>query len=80
MERCDLGSDSIVAVGDGENDICMLKEAGSSIAFQPKNKRVRNAAKFCAQRMSEVAWLAGAMQMRESFAEAESELNETLSN
>jgi len=81
MERFDICSDSIVAVGDGENDICMLKAAGCSIAFQPKNRRVRNAAKFTATRMQEVPWFAGAMRIRERHAEAaETDLTETVSN
>jgi HAD superfamily phosphoserine phosphatase-like hydrolase len=81
MERFDISSDSIVAVGDGENDICMLKAAGCSIAFQPKNRRVRNAAKFCATKMQEVPWFAGAMRICERIGEAAAtDLSETLSN
>jgi len=37
--------DRVLAVGDGENDICMLQDAGMSVAFQPKNARVRQAAR-----------------------------------
>jgi phosphoserine phosphatase len=36
--------EQVLAVGDGENDICMLRDAGMSVAFQPKNARVRQAA------------------------------------
>ena len=33
-----------VFVGDGENDIAILKEAGLGIAFCPKSNKVREAA------------------------------------
>jgi phosphoserine phosphatase len=39
-----IGAERVLAVGDGENDICLLKAAGTSIAFQPKTARVRVAA------------------------------------
>jgi phosphoserine phosphatase len=35
----------ILAVGDGENDVCMLKAAGLSFAFRPVSDAVRLAAK-----------------------------------
>jgi glucosyl-3-phosphoglycerate synthase len=34
-----------LAVGDGSNDICMLRDAGMSVAFRPKSKLVERAAK-----------------------------------
>jgi hypothetical protein len=37
--------EDVVAVGDGVNDICLLKQAGRSFAFHPKNDRVAAAAK-----------------------------------
>ena len=45
IERLGIGKDSVLAVGDGENDLCMLRQAGCSVAFQPTNVRVRNAAR-----------------------------------
>lgn len=33
-----------LAVGDGDNDICMLREAGISIAYRPKSRAVQKAA------------------------------------
>lgn len=35
----------MLAVGDSENDICALRGAGNSVAFQPKTRAVRDAAK-----------------------------------
>ncbi|MGV3774263.1 MAG: glycosyltransferase [Verrucomicrobiales bacterium] len=40
-----IAPENIFAMGDGENDICMLREAGFSIAFQPKTSRVAAAGK-----------------------------------
>jgi len=44
-KRMEISTKQILAVGDGENDIGMLRAAGMSVAFQPKNERVRKAAK-----------------------------------
>lgn len=44
-EKMSIKPEQVLAVGDGENDICMLRNAGMSVAFQPKNTRVRQAAK-----------------------------------
>lgn len=43
--RMGVSPRNILAVGDGENDIGMLRAAGISVAFQPKSERVRRAAK-----------------------------------
>lgn len=37
--------DNVLAVGDSENDECLLRGAGNSVAFQPKRPSVRDAAK-----------------------------------
>jgi phosphoserine phosphatase len=34
----------VLAVGDGVNDVCMLRAAGRSVAFNPKADLVRQAA------------------------------------
>jgi phosphoserine phosphatase len=57
-ERLGLSPEQILAVGDGENDVCMLKSAGYSVAFQPKTRNVRAAARHTASRMDEVLRLA----------------------
>ena len=69
MDRFQLRPDQILAVGDGENDICMLRAAGKSVAFQGKNRRVRAAAKFRADSMSEVLFYAGLADLRRADAE-----------
>jgi glucosyl-3-phosphoglycerate synthase len=40
-----ISSRNVLAVGDGENDCGMLRAAGISVAFQPKNERLRRIAK-----------------------------------
>ncbi|MEO8028174.1 MAG: HAD-IB family phosphatase, partial [Bryobacteraceae bacterium] len=43
-EKFDIRASSVVAVGDSANDICLLREAGVGIAFEPKTSAVRLAA------------------------------------
>lgn len=43
-EQFSLGPEHVLAVGDGEPDMCMLAAAGDSVAFQPKSEQVRRAA------------------------------------
>jgi glucosyl-3-phosphoglycerate synthase len=64
MDRFQLPPENILAVGDGENDICMLRAAGRSVAFQGKNRRVRAAAKFRANSMSDLLFYAGLAGLR----------------
>ncbi len=45
MERFGIGPENVLAVGDGENDICLLEAAGRSVAMWPASEHVRNAAK-----------------------------------
>lgn len=44
IEKMGIGTDRVLAVGDGDNDICLLRAAGLSVAFQPKSDRVAQAA------------------------------------
>lgn len=44
-EELHVTPDRVLAVGDSENDICVLRGAGNSVAFQPKRPSVRDAAK-----------------------------------
>ncbi len=64
MERLQIDKDQILAVGDGENDICMLRAAGRSVAFQGKSRRVRAAGKFRANSMADVLFYAGLADLR----------------
>lgn len=43
-ERMNLSKSGIVAVGDNLNDVCMMRAAGASFAFQPKRPEVAAAA------------------------------------
>jgi HAD superfamily phosphoserine phosphatase-like hydrolase len=43
--RWGLRAHHIIAVGDSDNDVGMLRGAGLSVAYQPKSERVRRAAK-----------------------------------
>jgi glucosyl-3-phosphoglycerate synthase len=36
MAEMGIGPDRVLAVGDGDNDICLLKAAGTAVAFRPK--------------------------------------------
>lgn len=47
-EQFGLGPEHVLAVGDGEPDICMLAAAGQSVAFQPKSENVQKAANHVA--------------------------------
>ena len=40
-----MGPESVLAVGDGEPDICMLEAAGVSVAVEPKAPAVEAAAR-----------------------------------
>lgn len=44
-EELQTSPEHVLTVGDSENDICALRGAGNSVAFQPKTPAVRDAAK-----------------------------------
>lgn len=69
-ERFQLTPDQILAVGDGENDICMLRAAGRSVAFQGKSRRVRAAAKFRTNSMSEVLFYGSLSELRRDSSDS----------
>jgi HAD superfamily phosphoserine phosphatase-like hydrolase len=49
-----------LAVGDGDNDICMLREVGLPVAFQARSKAFEDAAKYSlSQSLAEVLDLVG---------------------
>ena len=45
-EQLSITPENVIAVGDGENDICLLREAGKGIAFQPKVPQLRDVAQY----------------------------------
>lgn len=65
-ERFQFSAEQVLAVGDGENDVCMLKAAGRSVAFQGKTRRVREAGKFRANSMTDILFYVGAVEVRRS--------------
>lgn len=72
IERYELSPANIVAVGDGENDVCMLRAAGCSVAFQPKTRNVRAAAAHSTQTLSDVLLFSHGLAGRRSPAGVES--------
>jgi glucosyl-3-phosphoglycerate synthase len=44
MSEMQIGPDRVLAVGDGDNDICLLKAAGTAVAYRPKSSAVADAA------------------------------------
>jgi phosphoserine phosphatase len=40
-----IGPEKVLAVGDSENDVCLLEAAGESVAYCPTSKKVRDAAR-----------------------------------
>jgi phosphoserine phosphatase len=45
IEKMGIGPDKVLAVGDSENDVCLLEAAGESVAYCPTTKKVRDAAR-----------------------------------
>lgn len=45
QESLGITSEGVLAVGDGRNDICMLRAAENSFAFEPKSEAVQQAAR-----------------------------------
>jgi len=46
IEEVGIGADNVIAVGDSDNDLCLLRAAGISVAFQPKSLSVQKAARY----------------------------------
>jgi len=59
VKRWDLSPKNVVAIGDSDNDVGLLRGARQSFAFRPKSERVRRAAKrVINDRLDEVlTWL-----------------------
>jgi glucosyl-3-phosphoglycerate synthase len=47
IEKLEISPRYVAAFGDGENDVCLLRAAGRSIAFEPKSPNVAAAAQHC---------------------------------
>jgi len=55
VKRMGITAKHVLAIGDGDNDVGMMRAAGMSVAFQPKTDRVRRAAKHViTERLDEV--------------------------
>ena len=55
VKRMGIAAKHVLAIGDGDNDVGMMRAAGMSVAFQPKTDRVRRAAKHVVmERLDEV--------------------------
>lgn len=46
IDRLGTQADNVIMVGDSDNDICLMKAAGRSVAFRPKSAAVAAAARF----------------------------------
>jgi glucosyl-3-phosphoglycerate synthase len=70
-EKLHLGPEQILAVGDGENDICNLRAAGLSVAFQPKSAAVAEAANYVLNdSLAEILSLIHALPARDAISMA----------
>lgn len=60
-DRYGICPSRVLAVGDGENDVCMLRRAGCSVAYRGKTRNVRRAAQFQATMLREIVSLTGVL-------------------
>lgn len=81
-DRFGLDPAQIVAVGDGENDVCMLRAAGCSVAFRPKSRNVARAAQYRTVCLEDVLLFSGAKKLRgdRNTLDRDSDISEALSN
>lgn len=54
VDRLGIDARRVIAVGDGLNDVCMLREASASFAYRPKHDLVRAAAQVVLDELSQV--------------------------
>jgi phosphoserine phosphatase len=80
LERLEISAENVLAVGDGENDVCLLSAAGKSVAFRPKTRNVRNAAQFRTRRFQDILGYALEGAIEPPSLESHSSLPELLSN
>lgn len=63
-------AEEVLAVGDGRNDVCMLRAAGLGIAFAPKQAEVAAAAQFVVpEALNEVLLLAESRLRQQQWAQ-----------
>jgi len=48
IDRINVSRDHVLAIGDNINDLCLLRAAGMSVAFEPKARVVADAAQYVA--------------------------------
>lgn len=46
LDELGITAEQVLVVGDSDNDVCLLRAAGISVAFQPKTPAVRDAARY----------------------------------
>jgi phosphoserine phosphatase len=46
IDELRIPANRVLSVGDSDNDVCLLRESGTSIAFEPKSRSVEQAAQF----------------------------------
>jgi len=55
IDKMGISLQQVLAIGNGSNDICLLRGAGTSVAFRPESDSVRAAAGYCVeQHMSDL--------------------------
>jgi phosphoserine phosphatase len=50
LDDAGISANQVLAIGDSNNDVCILRAAGFSVAFQPKSSEIRDAAKYIVER------------------------------
>jgi glucosyl-3-phosphoglycerate synthase len=46
IDRTGIDPRNVIAIGDGDNDVCLLKAVGTAVAFEPKTEGTRAAAQI----------------------------------
>jgi len=69
VEKMGIAPQQVIAVGDSENDMCLLKAAGQSVAFRPTTDAVRASARYVVEGdLSEILAVVGDSQEKEPSA------------
>lgn len=79
-ERFEISPSRILAVGNGENDVCMLQRVGCSVAFRGKTRSVRKAARFQTDVLTDIVSMASVLPPRRATGLATDDDMETFSN